>query len=117
MSETSHSPTAITAARSPSNATGGLDSHDHRITKHSIDNCGCPVGSRRPGYKESACRPGLVPGPVRPATMRRKLPMTCDYTLSGSRRLAVDDSTMCPARLGILLARSTRCGGTLRLVT
>jgi hypothetical protein len=44
----------------------------------------------------SACRPGLDPGTVWPATIRRKPAVTCDYALSGFRRLAVHDDTMCP---------------------
>src|SRR5215471_3656041 len=61
---------------------------------------------------ESACRPGLDPGPVWPVAMRRKPTATCDYVLSGSRCLAVDDETMCPecARSDYQLGNERRTG-------
>lgn len=56
---------------------------------------------------ESACRPGLDPGSVRPAATCCEPVVTCGYTLGTSRRLAADDETMCPkcARSGLSMAR------------
>lgn len=74
--------------------------------------------ANRAAAAESACRPGLDPGSVRPATRHRKPPVTCNCALNSSRCLAVDDDTMCPecARPGLpaYKAKNHRVGPTPR---
>jgi hypothetical protein len=44
---------------------------------------------------EPACRPGLDPGSVRPGATDTEPDVTCDYDLSGSHHLWLDDDTLC----------------------
>src|SRR5690348_11293894 len=60
---------------------------------------------------ESACRPGLDPGSFRLAMLHSNPAVTSDCDLGGSRRLAADDSAMCPecarSRMGCASGRLT----------
>jgi hypothetical protein len=60
---------------------------------------------------KSASRPRLDPGFAQPAAIHHKLVVTCDYVLSGSRRLAADDDAMCPECALPDYQLGNECGG------